>query len=180
LCEHNERQFLRQRYGLYARRIRFAVNSANFIPRFPHRTEATIRVWTYTWRRRRNGRPKWAADTHPGDPHWPAGPHGYRALVRRFTRTLAVAQPPTTITHPHLDQRHHLHGHHPHKPGPPISTEHKPPDNTPPDTTNLPSTTQAAPANNAPALNDTDIARAGRNPAPTLASGFPLALNCYL
>ena len=84
---------------------------------------------------------------------------------------------PRSPTRP--DQRHHLHRHHPHKPGPPISTEHKPPDNTPPDTTNLPSTTQAAPANNAPALNDTDIARAGRNPAPTLASGFPLALNCY-
>ena len=96
-------------------------------------------------------------------------------------RTLAVAQPPSTtpMTHPHLDQRQHLHQHHQHKPGPPISTEHIPPDNTPPDTTNLPSTTQAAPANNAPALNDTDIARAGRNPAPTLASGFPLALNYY-
>jgi hypothetical protein len=60
-----------------------------------------------------------------------------------------------------------------------INTTSTNPDNTPPDTANLSSTTQAAPANNAPALNDTDIARAGRNPAPTLASGFPLALNCY-
>ena len=169
LCEHNQRTIFKTALKLYARRIRFTVNSANFIPPFPHHPEVTTRVWTYIRRRRRNGPPARMATGLP-----PGGSPAH---------TLAVAQPPTTtpITHP------------------PRSTP--PSASTPPAQTwpadrhraQTPTTHHATqqtchpppkppPANNAPALNETDIARAGRNPAPTLAAHFSInpALYCYL